>query len=220
MRNDLLRYAIARGWYLWDTSSFLKPVGFYSASDVMIKRSSFRRCMSGLCRFSGSPSWTQGERRRVERGSIVSSWPKDKLDRDSHLISRKKRRVLELSVTQIRGVTKWYSAVCFDRRRVSLTSRAVRSEAAKQLPGLEIASIVPDTHSLGTISMRPVGCELGVALRLSSLFVRLGRTWRKCEMPRGGPYVSAQLTITKSIILPHLSGFFMLYERREEFWRY
>lgn len=119
--------------------------------------------------------WREG---RLFRYNQKTSWT-------GTLTSRKERRVLELSVTQIRGVTKWYSAVYFDRRRVSLTSRAVRSEAAKQLPGLEIASIVPDTHSLRTISMRPVGCELGVALRLSSLSIRLTirQTWRKCAMP-------------------------------------
>jgi len=87
---------------------------------------------------------------------------------------------------------------CTFRKRVSLTSRAVRLEAAKQLPSLEIVSFVPDAHSLGTISIHPVDCELGVALRLSSLSIRLGWT---CGMSRG------TLACRRSLRLPKASSF-------------
>lgn len=165
------------------------------------------------CRFSGLPSSEhrekEGGRRegRLFRYDQKTSWT-------GTLTSRRKRRYSNsLGNSNPRSHEMIFSYTFRQTARwVSLTSRAVRSEAAKQLPDLEIESVVQDAHSLGSISIRPVGCELGVALRLSSLSIRLGWT---CGMPRGGPCVSTQLTITESIILPPTSTrrFFVLRER-------
>jgi len=76
----------------------------------------------------------------------------------------------------------------FDRPRMSLTSHVVLFESGETIVRSRSSRRRPGRHPWeGLYQSRltcPVGCELGVALRLSPPFVRRGRMYR---MLRGGP---------------------------------